>query len=91
MKDQDGAGALPVLDRLIRRSLVGNDGTPVDVGEVDREDRLGLRGEELSPGRSGPSRCGVDAIGLEDLSHCRRGDRVAEPDELAVDASVAPP
>jgi hypothetical protein len=27
----------------------------VDVGEVDREDGVGLRGEELSPGRSGPS------------------------------------
>jgi hypothetical protein len=28
----------------------------VNVGEVDREDRMGLRGQELSPGRSGPSR-----------------------------------
>ena len=27
----------------------------VDVGEVDREDRVGLRGQELSPGRPGPS------------------------------------
>jgi len=25
----------------------------VDGGEVDREDRVGLRGEELSPGRAG--------------------------------------
>jgi hypothetical protein len=25
----------------------------VDMGEVDREDRVGLRGEELSPGRAG--------------------------------------
>jgi hypothetical protein len=25
------------------------------VGEVDREDGVGLHGEELSPGRSGPS------------------------------------
>ena len=28
----------------------------VDVGEVDREDRVGRRDEELSPGRTGPSR-----------------------------------
>jgi hypothetical protein len=26
----------------------------VDVGEVDREDRVGLRGEELTPGRARP-------------------------------------
>ena len=37
----------------------------VDVGEVDGEDRVGLRGEELSPGGSGPLRGGVDARGLE--------------------------
>ena len=30
----------------------------IDVGEVDREDRLGLRGEELAPARSGPARGG---------------------------------
>jgi hypothetical protein len=30
----------------------------IDVGEVDREDRVGLRGEELSPGRPRPSPCG---------------------------------
>jgi hypothetical protein len=38
----------------------------VDVGEVDGEDRLGLRGEELSPGRAGPSRCRVEAGSPED-------------------------
>jgi hypothetical protein len=26
----------------------------VDVGEVDREDRVGLRDEKLAPGRTGP-------------------------------------
>ena len=26
----------------------------VDVGEIDGEDRVGLRGQELSPGRAGP-------------------------------------
>jgi hypothetical protein len=35
----------------------------VDVGEVDGEDRVGLRGQEVSPGRSGSLRCGVDAGG----------------------------
>ena len=38
----------------------------VDVGEVDREDRVGLRGKELSPGRAGASRGGVEAGRLED-------------------------
>jgi hypothetical protein len=37
----------------------------IDVGEVDGEDRVGLRGEELSPGRSGPPWCRVDAGALE--------------------------
>jgi hypothetical protein len=36
----------------------------VDVGEVDREDRVGLGGEELSPGRAGASRGGVEAAVL---------------------------
>jgi hypothetical protein len=31
------------------------------VREVDREDRVGLRGEKLSPGRTGPQRGGIDA------------------------------
>jgi hypothetical protein len=33
----------------------------VDVGEVDGEDRVGLRGQELAPGRSGPLGCGIDS------------------------------
>ena len=33
----------------------------VNVGEVDREDRLGVRGQELAPGRSGPSRSRIKA------------------------------
>ena len=32
----------------------------IDVGEVDREDRMGLRGQELSPGRPGPSGRGIE-------------------------------
>jgi hypothetical protein len=31
----------------------------VDVGEVDGEDRVGLRGEELCPGRPGSAGCGI--------------------------------
>ena len=34
----------------------------VDVREVDREDRVGLRGEELSPGRSGSLRGGAGSM-----------------------------
>jgi len=45
------AGAA-VLDHHEHIEAAQEDG--VDVGEVDREDRLGLRGQELSPGRSGP-------------------------------------
>jgi hypothetical protein len=33
----------------------------VDVCEVDREDRMGLRDEELRPGGAGPEQRGVDA------------------------------
>src|SRR6185312_5646283 len=39
----------------------------VDVGEVDGEDRVGLRGQELSPGRSGPSGRGIESRVLQDL------------------------
>ena len=81
--------AAAVLDHYEHVQAAQEDG--VDVGEVDGEDRVGLRGQELLPGRSGPPWCGVDAGGLKDLPHCRRGDRMAEPDELAVDASVSPP
>ena len=37
------------------------------MGEVDREDRVGLRGEELPPARSGPPLSRIDAGALEDL------------------------
>jgi hypothetical protein len=39
----------------------------VDVGEVDGEDGMGLRGEELSPGGTGPSGRGIESGVLEDL------------------------
>jgi hypothetical protein len=55
----------------------------VNMREVDREDRLGLRGEELPPGRAGASRRRIEAGGLEDRPRGGRGDRMAEADELA--------
>jgi hypothetical protein len=60
------------------------------MGEVDREDRVGLRGQELSPGRAGPAGSGIDPGGLQDLPHRRRGDPMAEADQLALDASIPP-
>jgi hypothetical protein len=63
----------------------------VNVSEVDREDRLGLRGQELAPGRSAPSRSRIKAGLLEDRPDGGRGDLVAEAKQLAMDASVAPP
>jgi hypothetical protein len=51
--------ASAVLDHHEQVEAAQEDG--VDVGELDREDRLRLRGQELSPGRAGPLRGGVDA------------------------------
>jgi len=39
----------------------------IDLGEVDREDRMGLRGQELSPARTGPSGRRIEPRVLEDL------------------------
>jgi hypothetical protein len=41
-----------VLDHDEEIEAAQEDG--VDVGEVDRDDRVSLRGEELSPGCAGP-------------------------------------
>jgi hypothetical protein len=80
--------AAAVLDHEQDVKAVQEDG--VDVGEVDGDDRAGLRGEELSPGRAGPPWSGIEARALQDLPDRRGGDLVAESDELALDASVAP-
>ena len=56
----------------------------VDVGEDDREDRLGLRGKEVAPGRAGPLRGPVDARALKDPPHRGRGDLVAEADRVGI-------
>jgi hypothetical protein len=62
----------------------------VDVGEVDGEDGVSLRGQELAPGRAGPRRGGVDIRGLEDRLDGGGGNVVAESDEFALDAAVPP-
>ena len=51
----------------------------VDVGEVDGEDGVGLRGQELFPGRAGPQGSGVNARGLKDLPDSGGGDLVTSP------------
>ena len=81
--------AAAVLDH--DEDVVAAEEDVVDVREVHGEDRSGLRGQELSPGRPGPVRRGVDPGGLQDRPHGGGGDRVAEPDQLALDASIAPP
>ena len=52
----------------------------VHVHDVHGEDGLGLRGEELAPGRTRPGRCGIDAGVMRDLPHGRGGDAMVEPD-----------
>ena len=81
--------AAAVLDH--DEDVVAAEEDVVDVREVHGEDRSGLRGQELLPGRPGPVRRGVDPGGLQDRPHGGGGDRVAEPDQLALDASIAPP
>ena len=76
----DVHAATTVLDHDEDVEAAQEDG--VDVGEVDRKDRVSLRRQELPPGRAGPQGSGVDAGGREDLPD--RGGRylVAESDEL---------
>jgi hypothetical protein len=80
--------ATAVLDHHQDVDVAQEDG--VDVGEVDGEDRVGLRGQELSAGRPGPLWGGVDARRLQDSSDGGGGDPLAESDQLALDASVTP-
>jgi len=56
--------AAAVLDHDEDVEAAQEDG--VDVGEVDGEDSVGLRGEELSPGRTGPSGRGIESRVLQD-------------------------
>src|SRR4051812_2331036 len=59
----------------------------VYVSEVDGEDAVGLRGQELAPGRPGPSGRRIEPGVFHDLPDGRGGDGVAEADQLALDAS----
>ena len=65
-------------------------GHGVDVEEVDRQDRLRLGIQERPPGLPGPPGRGVDARLLQDLPHSRWRHLMAQADQLAVNAPVAP-
>jgi hypothetical protein len=55
----DVHAATAVLDHDEDIEAAQEDG--VDVGDIDREDRMGLRGQELPPGRPGPSWRGIES------------------------------
>jgi len=57
--------------------------------EVARQDRVGLRTQELRPGRPGPPRRGAGAVGLEDLPDGRRRNRDSQAGQFPVDPAVA--
>ena len=61
----------------------------VEGAEVAGEDGVGLGGEELLPGCSGPAGCGVDAGLVEDLPHGAGRHPVAQADEFTVDTAMA--
>jgi len=84
----DVHAATAVLDHHEDVEAAQEDG--VDVGEVDREDRLGLRGQELPPGRPGPAGCWSEPRALQDLPDGRGGHGMAEADQLTLDAPIAP-
>jgi hypothetical protein len=50
---------------------------------------VGLGGEELAPGRTGPSRWRVDARASQDLPDGRGGDGMAQADQFALDVESA--
>ena len=72
--------AAAVLDHHEDVETTQEDG--VDVGKVDREDRVGLRGQELAPARAGPHRGGVDTRSLEDRPDGGGGHLVAESETV---------
>ncbi len=84
--EMDAAGA--VLDD--DQDIEATEQHGVHVNEVDREDAVGLGGQELPPGRTRPPRCGTEPGIMQDLPHRRAGDGVAELDEFAVDTPVPP-
>jgi hypothetical protein len=84
----DVHAAAVVLDHDEQVEPAQEDG--IDVGEVDREDRVGLRGAEPPPRSvptaAGPGRCPRSSRSPDGGG----GNVVAESGEFAVDASVAP-
>jgi hypothetical protein len=58
--------------------------------EVRSQQTVGLRTQELRPGRGGPIRCGIDAGHAKDLPHRRRGDVDPEGEQLAMYPPVSP-
>jgi hypothetical protein len=58
--------------------------------EVARQQRVGLRAQELRPGAGCPLRCGVEAGLLEDLPHGRRPDLDTEDQQFTVHPPVPP-
>jgi hypothetical protein len=63
----------------------------VHVQEIAGEDALGLRGQELGPGRARPSRRGADSGAVEDDPHGAGPDVVAQVGQFTLDAPAAPP
>jgi hypothetical protein len=62
----------------------------VDGEEVGGDDRFGLGAQELGPGRTGPSRRGVDSGFGEDLPHRRGRNSDAKAGEFSMDSPVSP-
>jgi len=61
-----------------------------DFEEVTGQQSFGLETEKFGPSGEGAIGCRVDAGVLEDLPHRGCGDRDAEYEQFAVDATVAP-
>ena len=85
---EDVYAAGGVLDDEERVEPVQGDG--VEVEQVAGEDRVGLRPQELGPGRSGPPWRRVDPGVMQDGPDGGGADLVAEAGEFAVDASISP-
>src|SRR2546426_11855753 len=62
----------------------------VDGEEVAGQDRSGMSGEKLRPRRTIAARCRRNAMTAQDAADGGRRDLVAELEELALDAAIAP-
>src|SRR5215469_9730361 len=85
-EDADAPRRVPDYDEDVGLGAVEQ----VNAEEVAGQDRLGLGAQELGPGRPGPPRRGVDAVGPEDLPYGRRRDLDSQAGQLAVDPAVSP-